>query len=110
MSLDYFMTEFTFHMTHSTFKCRLGCGACCIAPSISSPIPGMPNGKAAGERCIQLNKENLCLLFGKPERPSVCLQFSPESAICGERNEDALRILTELETVTLDQHHSSISQ
>ncbi|MDW3636530.1 YkgJ family cysteine cluster protein, partial [Vibrio sp. Vb0667] len=22
--------------------CRLGCGACCIAPSISSPIPGMP--------------------------------------------------------------------
>ncbi|WP_429347626.1 hypothetical protein [Paraburkholderia sp. Clong3] len=25
--------------------CRPDCGACCIAPSISSPIPGMPNGK-----------------------------------------------------------------
>ncbi|MCC6439509.1 MAG: YkgJ family cysteine cluster protein, partial [Rhodanobacteraceae bacterium] len=25
-------------------SCRSGCGACCIAPSISSPIPGMPNG------------------------------------------------------------------
>ena len=27
---------------------RPGCGACCIAPSISSPIPGMPHGKAVG--------------------------------------------------------------
>jgi Fe-S-cluster containining protein len=25
--------------------CRPGCGACCIAPSIASPIPGMPQGK-----------------------------------------------------------------
>lgn len=25
--------------------CRPGCGACCIAPSITSPIPGMPHGK-----------------------------------------------------------------
>jgi Fe-S-cluster containining protein len=31
-------------------NCRLGCGACCIAPSISSPIPGMPQGKPAGVR------------------------------------------------------------
>ncbi|MCF5019628.1 YkgJ family cysteine cluster protein, partial [Pseudomonas lactis] len=28
-------------------KCREGCGACCIAPSISSPLPGMPQGKPA---------------------------------------------------------------
>ncbi|MCR3872443.1 YkgJ family cysteine cluster protein, partial [Pseudomonas aeruginosa] len=26
-------------------QCRAGCGACCIAPSISSPLPGMPAGK-----------------------------------------------------------------
>jgi len=25
--------------------CRSGCGACCIAPSIASPIPRMPQGK-----------------------------------------------------------------
>ncbi len=25
--------------------CRPGCGACCIAPSITTPIPGMPHGK-----------------------------------------------------------------
>ena len=28
--------------------CRPGCGACCIAPSITSPIPGMPDGKPVG--------------------------------------------------------------
>ena len=31
-----------------SFGCRPGCGACCTAPSISSPIPGMPEGKPAG--------------------------------------------------------------
>ncbi|HVK38365.1 MAG TPA: YkgJ family cysteine cluster protein, partial [Candidatus Kapabacteria bacterium] len=35
--------------------CRDGCGACCIAPSITSPIPGMPDGKPAGVRCVQLS-------------------------------------------------------
>ncbi|MBP8171893.1 MAG: YkgJ family cysteine cluster protein, partial [Pseudomonas sp.] len=50
-------------------QCRVGCGACCIAPSISSAIPGMPNGKPAGQRCVQLSAANLCLLFGRPERP-----------------------------------------
>ena len=80
--------------------CRLGCGACCIAPSISSPIPGMPNGKPAGERCIQLNNENLCRLFGKPERPKVCLQFKPCPVICGSTNQQALANITELEQLT----------
>ncbi|MGU7695722.1 YkgJ family cysteine cluster protein, partial [Escherichia coli] len=28
-------------------ECRPDCGACCTAPSISSPIPGMPDGKPA---------------------------------------------------------------
>ena len=46
--------------------CRVGCGACCIALSISSPIPGMPNGKPAGVRCVQLTPDNRCLLFGQP--------------------------------------------
>ncbi|HEX2642113.1 MAG TPA: YkgJ family cysteine cluster protein, partial [Thermoanaerobaculia bacterium] len=49
--------------------CRAGCGACCIALSISSPIPGMPDGKPAGVRCVQLTADNLCLIFGLPERP-----------------------------------------
>ena len=54
-----------------SLSCRMGCGACCIAPSISSPIPGMPQGKPAGVRCVQLTDDNRCAIFGQPERPKV---------------------------------------
>ncbi|MGM0630822.1 MAG: YkgJ family cysteine cluster protein [Pseudomonadota bacterium] len=81
-------------------KCRIGCGACCIAPSISSPIPGMPNGKPAGVRCVQLDDDNLCRLFGKPERPAVCGEFSADKEICGESREQAIILLTLLEEDT----------
>ena len=80
--------------------CRLGCGACCIAPSISSAIPGMPNGKPAGIRCIQLNDDNLCKLFGKPERPAVCHRFKADRDICGTDSQQAIQIITELEQLT----------
>ena len=81
--------------------CRSGCGACCIAPSISSPIPGMPAGKPAGVRCIQLDAANRCKLFGKPERPDVCRRLKPEIAMCGANRDDALRTLATLELATL---------
>jgi Fe-S-cluster containining protein len=77
-----------------------GCGACCIAPSISSPIPGMPNGKLAGERCIQLDLNNLCRLFGLPERPKVCLDFKSDKEICFSGPTIAIKILTDLEQFT----------
>jgi Fe-S-cluster containining protein len=80
--------------------CRLGCGACCIAPSISSSIPGMEDGKKAGERCIQLNEDNLCKLFEKPERPQVCLDFKACEWVCADNNETAFITLTELELST----------
>jgi Fe-S-cluster containining protein len=78
-------------------QCRSGCGACCIAPSISSPIPGMPGGKPAGVRCIQLTDANLCALFGKPERPDVCRRLRPELAMCGASRAEALRTITAME-------------
>jgi Fe-S-cluster containining protein len=81
-------------------QCRIGCGACCIAPSISSPIPGMPQGKPAGVRCIQLDEANRCKLFGKPERPAVCSQLRPEPVMCGADRDEALRILTTWEIAT----------
>jgi Fe-S-cluster containining protein len=80
--------------------CRAGCGACCIAPSISSPIPGMPQGKPAGVRCVQLDDNNACRIFGKPGRPAVCVSLRPAAAMCGEDREDALRILSMLEVAT----------
>jgi Fe-S-cluster containining protein len=81
-------------------KCRVGCGACCIALSISSPIPGMPRGKPAGVRCVQLSAENLCLLYGKPERPRVCVDLRPSRLMCGSNREEAVTYLRELEEAT----------
>jgi len=83
--------------------CRIGCGACCIALSISSPIPGMPGGKPAGVRCVQLTADNRCLLFGQPERPEVCLRLRPEQEMCGETAEEALVYLAFLERATAPQ-------
>ncbi|MDE2258283.1 MAG: YkgJ family cysteine cluster protein [Xanthomonadaceae bacterium] len=80
--------------------CRAGCGACCIAPSISSPIPGMPSGKPAGVRCIQLDNLNRCQLFGNPDRPEVCRRLRPEPAMCGANRDEALTILTQLEAAS----------
>ncbi len=81
-------------------ECRVGCGACCIAPSISSPIPGMPQGKPAGVRCIQLTTDNRCKLFGKPERPAVCISLKPSEEMCGQNDQQARDNLMRLEQAT----------
>jgi Fe-S-cluster containining protein len=80
--------------------CRAGCAACCIAPSISSAIPGMPGGKPAGVRCVQLDEANRCKLFGRPERPAVCSGLQPSREMCGETNEHAMVFLARLEVLT----------
>lgn len=80
--------------------CRVGCGACCIAPSISSSIPGMPDGKPAGGRCIQLSDDNRCKIFGQPDRPEVCVRLRPAKEMCGQSTEEAMAWLTELERAT----------
>lgn len=81
-------------------NCRVGCAACCIAPSISSPIPGMPEGKPAGIRCAQLTRDNRCALFGRNERPAVCASLRPSLEMCGADSGEALERLTFLEQET----------
>jgi uncharacterized protein len=81
-------------------QCRVGCGACCIAPSISSAVPGMPDGKPAGVRCVQLTADNRCRLYGLPERPAVCIDLRARPDMCGESTEQALALLAALEDVT----------
>ncbi|MBG4724555.1 YkgJ family cysteine cluster protein [Pseudomonas aeruginosa] len=81
-------------------QCRAGCGACCIAPSISSPLPGMPAGQPAGVRCLHLDENPLCGLFGRPERPAVCGQFGADPEICGDSREQALALIAEWEVIT----------
>ncbi|MGB7925250.1 MAG: YkgJ family cysteine cluster protein [Pyrinomonadaceae bacterium] len=85
-------------------ECRVGCGACCIAPSISSPIPGMPEGKPPGVRCVQLTPDNRCLLFGRPERPAVCASLRASEEMCGQTAHDATARLTLLERATRPQN------
>lgn len=60
----------------------------------------MPEGKPAGVRCVQLDERNLCRLFGRPERPAVCAQFSADPEVCGASGEQALRLLGDLERLT----------
>lgn len=80
--------------------CRSACGACCIAPSITSPIPGMPNGKPAGVPCVQLDEQLRCRLFGDARRPAFCGSLQPSADMCGDSRAFALRALAELERAT----------
>jgi len=80
--------------------CRPGCAACCIAPSISSAIPGMPQGKPAGVPCVQLDPHGRCRLFGRPERPAVCASLQPVQAMCGADRHQALARIAWLERAT----------
>jgi len=80
--------------------CRPDCGACCTAPSISSPIPGMPKGKPAGVRCVQLDDDQRCRIFGQAERPAVCSGLQPQAEMCGSSREEAMIYLMTLERLT----------
>ena len=80
--------------------CRAGCGACCVAPSISSAIPGMPHGKPAGVRCIHLGDDHRCGIFGHPDRPAVCNSLRASVEMCGKSAEEAYSYLQRLERLT----------
>jgi uncharacterized protein len=80
-------------------ECRDNCGACCIALSISSPLPNMPEGKKAGMKCVNLSNDLRCSEYDA--RPQVCRDFSPSENWCGKNRDDALRIIAEIETLTV---------
>ncbi|HPH01646.1 MAG TPA: hypothetical protein PK297_01645, partial [Spirochaetota bacterium] len=73
-------------------SCRQ-CGACCIAPSISSL------DKPAGVRCHHLTDRNTCSIFGSTNRPAVCSSYAPGTD-CGHSFLEAMEKLTRLETLT----------
>ena len=60
----------------------------------------MPEGKPAGERCIQLSDGNLCMIFGMKERPEVCSSFSATIDVCGSTNAEAIHLISFLEAQT----------
>ncbi|MGY0627529.1 MAG: YkgJ family cysteine cluster protein [Paraglaciecola chathamensis] len=75
-------------------QCREKCGACCIAPSISSLQ------KPAGVRCQHLTDALRCGIFNQPERPQACANFQAEQDFCGNSAQEALQILELLERST----------
>lgn len=75
-------------------ECRPYCGACCIAPSISTLA------KPAGEPCRHLTADFRCAVFGRPERPACCSGLAPAADMCGENRDDALARLAALERAT----------
>lgn len=51
-------------------------------------------------RCIQLDEQDRCQIFGRPERPAVCGSLQPSEMMCGETREQALRWLGWMEQET----------
>ncbi|MFA9274090.1 MAG: YkgJ family cysteine cluster protein [Candidatus Aquirickettsiella gammari] len=88
--------------------CRPHCAACCTAPSISSPIPGMPNGKPAGVACVQLTTDLRCAIFGQPERPACCSGLQASLEMCGSSQQQAIHWLTSLEIATAPPVQSAL--
>lgn len=60
----------------------------------------MPHGKPAGMRCVQLDDQQRCRIFGHPDRPTVCASLRPHPAMCGDSREQAHAILARLEQLT----------
>ncbi|SAL17546.1 hypothetical protein AWB71_00733 [Caballeronia peredens] len=60
----------------------------------------MPEGKPAGERCIQLGDDLRCMIFGDPRRPACCGGLQPAGEMCGETREHALTWIARLERET----------
>jgi uncharacterized protein len=60
----------------------------------------MLDGKPAGVRCVQLAPDGRCLIFGRPERPAVCVSLRPEPEMCRGSAEEALAWLAWLEAET----------
>jgi hypothetical protein len=85
----------------SIMICRPNCAACCIEPSISSPIPGMPDGKPAGVPCVQLTTDLRCAIFGQPDRPQCCSGLQASLEMCGDSRLYAIQWLRQLETATM---------
>ena len=79
---------------NTRMDCRAHCGACCIAPSISSL------NKPAGVRCVHLTADFRCAIFGRPERPAVCNSLRPSPEMCGASAREAWAALARLERAT----------
>jgi hypothetical protein len=60
----------------------------------------MPHGKPAGVRCVNLDDDHRCRLWGTAQYPDVCRRFAADIAVCGETRDEAMVLLTVMERET----------
>jgi uncharacterized protein len=60
----------------------------------------MPDGKPAGVPCVQLTADLRCAIFGRLERPAVCVALRPAPDMCGATRAHAMQWLRVLERQT----------
>ncbi|VVE38480.1 zinc/iron-chelating domain-containing protein [Pandoraea anhela] len=60
----------------------------------------MPNGKPANTRCVQLDDDDRCRIFGSAQRPAVCGSLQPSAEMCGDDRRQAIAWLSHLEAMT----------
>jgi hypothetical protein len=60
----------------------------------------MPHGKPANTRCVQLDDNQRCKIFGSSLRPAVCAGLQPSAEMCGSSREAAMIFLLQLEADT----------
>ena len=49
---------------------------------------------------MHLSAEQLCQLFGQPQRPAVCSDFKADIDVCGNDQADAIRLIGWWEQMT----------
>jgi len=61
----------------------------------------MPDGKPAGVRCIHLQEDYSCGIY--KQRPGVCVDFRAEELVCGQDRQEAIAILSRLESESVSR-------
>ena len=51
-------------------------------------------------RCIQLDDDDGCKIFGQPGRPAVCASLQPSREMCGDTRAQAMLFLATLDRLT----------
>jgi hypothetical protein len=60
----------------------------------------MLSGKPAGVKCVQLDDDMRCKIFGHPDRPQVCGSLKPAAGMCGDSRDQAMLWIGDLEKAT----------
>jgi uncharacterized protein len=58
----------------------------------------MPDGKPAGVVCVNLTEDFRCRIHDTDIYPDVCRRFAKDELFCGRNRDEAIKILSSLES------------